>query len=339
MAATEPSTRPVPAVDERDGAAGGGRGAPLQRWTLAVLVTNVAIVLSGALVRLTGSGLGCPSWPTCNQGSFVPVPDVDHAPINQAIEFGNRLFSGVVLLVAIGALLRIRRELVARRDAARPTDEVARLVVPARLVVAGVVAQAIVGAFVINTDLTPLVVGFHFTASVVIIAIALVLHRRAVGHVPVPVPPPAAWLARAVAPVAFLVLALGTIVSGAGPHAGDADTARLAVDIRTMAVAHADLVWLLVGMTVATVLLGRALGVESLRRAATLLLVAELVQGGIGYLQYAMGIPAWLVMLHVVGSMAVWITALRVALAVRPEPGATVVTSTASQRQPHVGSS
>jgi cytochrome c oxidase assembly protein subunit 15 len=147
-----------------------------------------------------------------------------------------------------------------------------------------------------------------------------VLHDRVSAPPPSEPVPALRWLARVLVPVGAAVLVLGTLVTATGPHAGDPGTPRLGLDIRTMAVAHADAVWALVALTVATWLVARALGATRTARAAAVALGIEVAQGGIGYLQYALGIPAGLVSLHLLGACLVWVAVLRVALATAPAP-------------------
>ena len=281
----------------------------LRPAALAALATNVGIVLTGGVVRITGSGLGCEDWPTCDGTSVVPRGGAE-AGWHQFIEFGNRTLTFVVLATAVWAVWAARRDAPHRRD----------LRALSWGLVGGVLGQAVLGGITVLTDLNPLVVAGHFLLSMVLITVAVVLVDR--SGVPDPAEPVPAlrWLSRVLVPVAALVLVLGTLVTATGPHAGDPGTPRLGLDIRTMAVAHADAVWALVALTVAMLVVARSLGARRTARAATVLLAVEVAQGGVGYLQYALGIPAWLVSLHLLGACLVWVAALRVALATSPEP-------------------
>ena len=281
----------------------------LRPAALSALVANVGIVLTGGIVRITGSGLGCEHWPTCDGTSVVPRGGAE-AGWHQFVEFGNRTLTFVVLATAVWAVWAARRDAPHRRD----------LRGLAWGLVGGVLGQAVLGGITVLTALNPLVVAGHFLVSTVLIAVAVVLADRA-GDPDPPEPIPALrWLARLVVPLAGAVLVLGTLVTATGPHAGDPGTPRLGLDIRTMAVAHADAVWALVALTIAMLVVARALGARRTARAAAVLLVVELAQGGVGYLQYAMGIPATLVSLHLLGACLVWVAALRVGLATAPEP-------------------
>ncbi len=207
--------------------------------------------------------------------------------------------------------------LAARREAAGRRD-VLRL---AWLQLAGIVGQAVLGGITVLTDLHPLVVAGHFLLSMTILAAVVGLLDRVTDQ---PTVEPVAilrGLAVAVVVAAAVVLVLGTIVTATGPHAGDPGTPRLGyLPIRTAAFLHAGAVWLLVGLTVATWLVARGGRAPRTARAAAVLFAVELVQGTIGYVQYALGIPAELVSLHLVGAALTWIAALRVGFATR-RPG------------------
>jgi len=273
------------------------------------VITNVGIVFTGGVVRVTGSGLGCPDWPACEGMTVVPVPGAE-AGWHQFIEFGNRTLTFVVLGAAIWALWAVRRDAPDRRDL--------RALVWA--LIAGIMGQAILGGITVLTGLNPWVVMAHFLLSMVLIAFAVTLHVR------VSEPPPAEphralrSLAALFLPVAFTVLVLGTFVTASGPHAGDPGTPRLGFSIRNMAFAHAQAVWVLITLTTATLVVARALGARRTAKAAGIALGIELAQGGVGYLQYALGIPAGLVSLHLLGAALVWVAVLRMGLATSPNP-------------------
>jgi heme a synthase len=301
----------------------------LRRFALAAVITNIAIVFTGGLVRVTGSGLGCPTWPTCDGQNLVPRPGGDHAGWQTAIEFGNRLLTFVVLAAAVAVFVQVRRT--------RPhTATVERLAWALPL---GVLAQAVMGGITVLTGLSPLTVAAHFLLSMVLIAVAVAIHERV--RVPTEDALPAASSGVRVATTALLVVAavvlvLGTLVTGAGPHAGDASTPRLGLDIRFLAIAHADAVWALVGVTVALVAVTWRSGSPRLRVAVRTLLAIELVQGTIGYVQYATGIPEPLVAAHILGAALMWTTAVAVWVRARPDAstgGTGVVTTTAAHAE------
>jgi cytochrome c oxidase assembly protein subunit 15 len=289
----------------------------LRRFTLLALVTNIGIVFSGGLVRVTGSGLGCPTWPTCDGQHLVPRPGGAHAGWQTAIEFGNRLLTFVVLAAAVAVVVQLRRT--------RPHPRsIMRL---GWALPAGVVAQAIMGGITVLLGLTPWTVAMHFLLSMVLIAVAVGLHEYARPASALPEDRVSAGRGVRLATTALLVVAgavlvLGTVVTGAGPHAGDPNVARLGVDIRLAALAHADAVWLLLGLTVALVAVTWSSGPPRLRRMVRILLAIELVQGAIGYTQYALGIPEPLVAAHILGAALMWAAAVSVWVRARPHPTA-----------------
>lgn len=281
----------------------------LRQIARAAVVTNVLIVVTGGAVRLTGSGLGCPEWPTCTAGSLVPVANAEVAGLHQAIEFGNRLLSFVVLAVAVVALLAALRQSPRRSD----------VVWLAALLPVGVMAQGVVGGIIVLTGLHPLIVAAHFLVSIAVIAAAVTLdHRVRHGDRPaqVLVPDPLRTLQRLLLVVVATVLTLGTLVTASGPHAGDAATPRLGLDPRLISQFHADGVFLLLGLTAALWFALRATGAPLVtQRATTVLLGVSLAQGTIGYVQYFTGLPEVLVGAHLLGACLVWIAALHVWLA------------------------
>jgi heme a synthase len=285
----------------------------LRRFALAAIVTNVTIVFSGGLVRVTGSGLGCPTWPTCDGQNLVPRPGGDHAGWQTAIEFGNRLLTFVVLAAAVAVFVQVRRT--------RPHPvSVERL---AWALPAGVLAQAVMGGITVLTGLSPFTVAAHFLLSMVLISIAVAIHERVRPLTPDALPAPSAGIRHATTAllvVGAVVLVLGTLVTGAGPHAGDASTPRLGLDIRLLAIAHADAVWALVGLTVALVAVTWRGTAPRLTKAVRVLLLIEIVQGSIGYLQYALGIPEALVAIHILGAALMWTAATAVWMRARPLP-------------------
>jgi heme a synthase len=269
----------------------------LRRFALAAIITNIGIVITGGAVRITGSGLGCPTWPTCDGDSFVPRPGGEHTTWQTAIEFGNRLLTFVVLAAAIAVFVQVRRT--------RPHTRTVELLTWGLPI--GILGQVVLGGITVLTGLSPYTVAAHFLLSMVLISIAVALHERVRpgdGH-----PPAGAGVRHAttaLAIVGFIVLILGTITTGAGPHGGDLSAPRFGIDIRLIAIAHADAVWMLVGLTVALVAVTWRSGPPRLRTALRVLLAVELLQGAIGYTQYALGVPQLLVALHVVGAAVMW---------------------------------
>jgi heme a synthase len=265
------------------------------RWlrpaAIASVLGNIAIVLTGGVVRLTGSGLGCPTWPRCTDESFVPHGALG---IHGAIEFGNRMVTFLLAAIAVATFL------VALRSG---RSSLVKLSVVLGL---GVPAQAVIGGITVLTDLNPWIVAFHLLVSLAMIAVAVTFLRRVdEGDGPaVPTVPPAiVHLARLTFVVGWAVLYLGTVVTGSGPHAGDLSAPRNGLDPRSVSQLHTDVVFLLLGLTVALVFALRAVSApRRAQRAAVLLLAVELGQGLVGFVQYFTDLPILLVAIHLLGA-------------------------------------
>jgi cytochrome c oxidase assembly protein subunit 15 len=270
------------------------------RWALLVnLVAEVGIVVTGGLVRLTGSGLGCPTWPECVPGSYTPVV---HQPqgIHKYIEFGNRTLTGVVGLAALAALVAV--VIVVRRQRRRRG-----LLALGAAPLLGVVAQAVLGGITVRTQLHPATVAAHFLVSAVVIALSAVLVRRMAepdGPAVSSVAREARWLAGGLSVATAVVLVLGTIVTGSGPHSGDAEApARFGLDPQAMSWLHADAVLVWFGLLAALLLALRLTDAPAVaRRAGVVVLAVGLGQGLVGYLQYATGLPIVAVAVHMLGA-------------------------------------
>ena len=298
-----------------------------RRILLANVIAEVGIVVTGGLVRLTGSGLGCPTWPECTDGNLVPVPSQSEG-FHKFIEFGNRLLTFAVLVAALAALLVVIRPWLAQRFPGRPTlgepGPVRRpLVWLAVGVNLGIVAQALLGGITVLLDLHPAVVAAHFLLSMAMIAIAYLLYRRGSDAddrpVTIVVRSELRWVAYALVAFGVAVLVLGTVVTGSGPHSGDADEiARFDLDVRMISWLHADVVLVFLGLALAFTLGARLSGAPvHATRAGLALLAACLVQGAIGYAQYFTGVPVALVSLHMLGACLVWIATLEVMISTR----------------------
>jgi cytochrome c oxidase assembly protein subunit 15 len=283
-------------------------GLAVGRGTRGLLVANLAaqigIVVTGGLVRLTGSGLGCPTWPECTDDSLVPLRGQSEG-VHSLVEFGNRLLTFVLVVVAIAALVAVVRQHPRRRP----------LVILAALVLAGIPAQAVLGGVTVLVDLHPAAVAAHFMLSIAVIAAAYWLLARAVEDSDGPARPTVRRELRLVAQVlvwlAVAVLVMGTVVTGSGPHAGDADSPRFGFDVRMASWLHADLVILFVGLVAASWLGMRLTDApQPAQRAARWLVVACVAQGFLGYLQFFTGVPVPLVALHMLGSCLVWVATL-----------------------------
>lgn len=254
------------------------------------LLANIGIVVTGGAVRLTGSGLGCAQWPTCNDGNIVPTGE---DPIHTYIEFLNRTLTFVLVIIALGAWLVIRRLEPPRKDMSRL----------AFMIGMGIPAQALLGGVTVLTGLNPYTVMAHLMVSMVLIYWCAVLYHRA-RHLDRVVPEYAGkgthWLARLLMFATYLTMALGTFVTGAGPHAGDPEAGRTGFDPELLSQLHADAVFLLVGISLTLLILSLVLHSPGLRTAATWLVGFEVAQGVVGYTQYFNGLPELLVGLHLV---------------------------------------
>ncbi|MGQ0521291.1 MAG: COX15/CtaA family protein [Actinomycetota bacterium] len=281
-----------------------------RRITLVALLALAFIIVTGGAVRLTGSGLGCPDWPNCDDGRLV-APLEKHA----MVEFVNRTVTGVVSVAVIVAVLASFRRRPYRKD----------LVWLSLGLVGGVLGQIVLGGLTVLFDLAPPLVMGHFLLSIAILADALVLHWRAgqpdAGDAAprAPVAPELRALGRLVTATTALVVFLGTVVTAAGPHGGDEETPRLDVPLHRAAQVHGFSVVLLLGLVVTVLVLLRRSGAPAdARRRGSILLAVLLVQGAIGYVQYFTGVPALLVGFHIAGAVAVWSAAVRFQLGLGP---------------------
>lgn len=266
---------------------------------IAAVITQGGIAVTGSIVRVTGSGLGCPTWPQCFPGSLTPVPHAEIDALTQWIEFGNRLLTGLVGIVGVACL--VLALLI------RPRCR--RLVLLAASMPVGVVVQAVLGGVIVRNQLVWWSVAAHFLISMVLVWLAMLLVAAfGEGGASLHLRAPAALrglLATATAVLGAL-LAAGTLITAAGPHAGDAATPRLDVDIPLLAQVHADLLFGFLGLLVGLGFAFRAVGVgRAVWGRFTVLLAVVLAQGTLGVVQYATGVPEILVALHVLGAAAV----------------------------------
>ncbi|SCG45607.1 COX15/CtaA family protein [Micromonospora coxensis] len=274
----------------------------LRRLAYASIVANVAIVVTGGAVRLTASGLGCPTWPRCTDASYTTTPEMG---VHGMIEFGNRLLTFAVGIIALAVVVAVLLHRPRRRG----------LLPLAVAVLFGIPAQAVIGGITVLTNLNPWVVGLHFLASMVVIAAAYALWRRIKepdGPTVAVVPGPLRTLALVTTVVSASVLVVGTWVTGSGPHAGDGGAARNGLDPEQISQVHADGVFLLIGLSVALIFAFRAVGATDAARAAGVLVAVELGQGVIGFVQYFTDLPALLVGAHMLGSCLVLLATLSV---------------------------
>jgi cytochrome c oxidase assembly protein subunit 15 len=286
----------------------------MRRLAIAAVVAQAGIAVTGSVVRVTGSGLGCPTWPQCFPGSLVPTPHPEVAALTQWIEFGNRLLTVAVVLVTGLALLaalgtRPRRGRLVRLAVVQPL---------------GVVAQAVIGGVTVLAGLAWWTVAVHFLVSMVLVWLAVQLVHAASegeGSARTLVPGPVRGLVATSTAVLAALLAAGTFVTAAGPHAGDADTPRLALGVPAAAQLHADLLFAYLGLLVGLGFTLRAVAAPPpLRRRYGLLVAAVVAQGVLGGVQYALGVPEALVSLHVLGAALVTVAAaaLLAGTSVRP---------------------
>ncbi|MEV6317528.1 COX15/CtaA family protein [Streptomyces sp. NPDC051776] len=284
----------------------------LRRAALTALVMSVVIVVTGGAVRLTGSGLGCPTWPSCTEESLTATREMG---IHGVIEFGNRMLTYVLCAAVGGAIIAARAVKPRRRS-------LTRLGWAQFWVVMG---NAVLGGITVLTGLNPYTVAAHFLLSTALITVALLTWQRAGEGDAEPRPlvggavKQLAWVLVA---VTGALVAVGTVVTGAGPHAGDSsDVPRIGIDWTLIAQVHADLAWIVVALTVALWFVLKAvdapLGPRARTRDLTLILLA---QGAIGYVQYFTELPEVLVATHMLGSTLVWIAVLRVLLSLRERP-------------------
>ena len=277
--------------------------AVLRRLAIAAVVAQAGIAVTGSVVRVTGSGLGCPTWPQCFPGSLVPTPHPEVAALHQWVEFGNRLLTFAVVLVtglcflaALGA--RPRRPRLVRLALVQPL---------------GVVAQAVIGGFTVLLGLVWWSVSVHFLVSMALVWAAVVL-VSAVGEGEGPLQPVVPRAVRGLVATSSVVLGAlllaGTFVTAAGPHSGDADTPRLAAGVPAMAQLHADLLFAYLGLLVGLGFALRAVAAPAaLQRRYAVLVAVVAAQGVLGGVQYALGVPEALVSLHVLGAALVTVAA------------------------------
>lgn len=276
----------------------------LRAWALGNIVVNAGIAVTGATVRVTSSGLGCSEWPRCTPESFVPV-DTGHAAFNAAIEFGNRTLTFVVLAVAVITFVAVMRTRPRRRD----------LVLLSAVVPFGVLGQGVVGGITVWSDLHPASVAAHFLLSMVVVFVTVALYVRCqepAGKPRVSVGPMLHTVSIGLVVVGFMLLVAGTVVTGTGPHGGDATAPRWGFDLPAVTRLHSALAWLtLAGAALATAIAFRGGSRRPVRMSSMFLLVVVVAQGVLGYTQYALGLPEGLVVLHVLGSALTWVAICR----------------------------
>jgi cytochrome c oxidase assembly protein subunit 15 len=274
-----------------------------RRISLANLIAQSGIIVTGAIVRLTGSGLGCPTWPDCAPGSLIPVAGQVEG-FHKYIEFGNRTLTFLVLAISIAlfvfSLLNEKRNII----------------VWSFLPLIGTLLQAVLGGITVLTGLHPATVMAHFLLSIVLVAISVKMYAYFNNQRTSKVLPKIVDnYVKVVTLVGLSVIVLGTITTGSGPHSGDEIAARFDIDIRVIAWLHADSVLLFVGLIVGLLVISR-INKESkhIYKITRTLFIICLVQGFIGYVQWFNGLPWILVSLHVIGAVITWIAITNLAL-------------------------
>ncbi|MZE78665.1 heme A synthase, partial [Streptomyces sp. SID5475] len=292
------------------------------RWTpsprtvrlaaLAALLMSIVIIVTGGAVRLTGSGLGCDTWPKCSGDSLIATREMG---LHGAIEFGNRMLT-YVLTAAVGWTIIAARSAKPRRRSLTRLGWLQFFVV---------LANAVLGGITVLLELNPYIVAGHFLAATALLTVTAVTWERTREGDGAPRPlagPRVRALAWALAAVTALLVIAGTVVTGAGPHAGDSsEVPRMGVDWETVTRVHALLAWAVVLLTAALWVVLRAVDAPAAPRRRTALLMAVLLaQGAIGYVQYLTDLPEVLVGLHMLGSCLVWVGVIRVLLSLRERP-------------------
>lgn len=280
------------------------------------LIAQTALVGTGGAVRLTGSGLGCPTWPRCTAESFISTPEMG---IHGVIEFGNRTLFFVLQIIALAALFFVLKYRRQRRD----------LFILTLIPACSVLFQAVIGGITVLSGLNPYVVGLHFVLSVVLVVLGAVLVYRVYNGNGLRTRVVPLWLAITTHITSFFVavtVLIGIITTGSGPHAGDSGAARNGLDSELLQHFHAWPAYVTFALTIVLVVATTVLRLESMRRAVVGLLFVELVQIGVGLAQARMGLPEILVGIHMVlacvlaAAMTVAVLNLKATASARPQP-------------------
>ncbi|MEI6763109.1 MAG: COX15/CtaA family protein [Actinomycetes bacterium] len=276
----------------------------------ALVTFQAGIVVTGGAVRLTGSGLGCPTWPECTPGSYTPVPHQAQGQLHSWIEFGNRLLTFVLILSILAAVIGVLRW-------RKQYPDQKKLLWLALAQLLGVVAQIVLGGITVLTHLNPTTVGAHFLLSIILLAASLSLRQRMLQTPRILLSSTSTLLVRILLVLTAFVITLGTVVTGSGPHAGDIQAKRYHLDPRTISWLHADSVIALVALTFALLLVIKVSEDVSHRslimRKVGLFFFICLAQGLIGYIQYFTGLPEALVAAHLLGADLVWLAIWNIA--------------------------
>ncbi|MGO9962253.1 MAG: COX15/CtaA family protein [Acidimicrobiales bacterium] len=273
--------------------------ATVRKVALVSVICYALLVLSGGAVRLTGSGLGCPDWPSCFQHHLTAV-----SSFHPIVEFTNRLVSVAVTLVSLAALAVAALRTPPRRD----------LILLSGGLVAGIAAQIVLGGLVVLFKLNPYLVALHFVLTIVILADAIVLYHRS-GNRPTRAEPvigrDLVLLARLQLSTLTLVTVLGTVVTGAGPHAGGPGARRIPIAFRDIAEVHSTAALFLIGVTLASQFaFHHANAPQVVLRRGRIFIEVMVLQGALGYLQYFLHDAAWVIEFHLAGATTLWITGI-----------------------------
>lgn len=267
-------------------------------YTLLVFLQGALIVTGGA-VRVTGSGLGCPTWPECTPGSYTPVPNQAEGQLHAWIEFGNRLLTFVLLVTALAVFI-----ISVRATKLAPAKNRTRFL--ALLQILGILGQGVLGGITVLTDLHPLPVAGHLILSIFLVSGAISLRNEVIG-IEKEIP---SGLIKFLLPIyiwlTLAVIIIGTIVTGSGPHAGDEQAQRFGIDARVISWLHADFVIALLILSALMYLIATQNGLKLLSRRIGFFLLTAIGQGSIGYIQYFTGLPEVLVAAHLLGATLVW---------------------------------
>ena len=274
-----------------------------RRISLANLIAQSGIIVTGAIVRLTGSGLGCPTWPDCTPGSLIPVAGQVEG-FHKYIEFGNRTLTFLVLAISIALFVF---SLI---------NEKRNIILWSFLPLIGTLLQAVLGGITVLTGLNPFTVMAHFLLSIILVGISVKIYNYFNDkRISKSLPKIVDNYVKIVTLVGFAVITLGTVTTGSGPHSGDEIAARFNLDLRVIAWLHADTVLLFVGLIIGLLVITK-LNSESnhLYKTTRTLFIICLLQGFIGYVQWFNGLPWVLVSLHVIGAVITWIAIANLAL-------------------------
>ncbi len=283
------------------------------RLLYANLLAQSGIIVTGAVVRLTGSGLGCPTWPQCAPGSFTPTPSQAEG-FHKWIEFGNRLLTFVLAAIAIMVLIygikKFKKNKLLLFLSAAP--------------LLGTIFQAVLGGITVLTSLNPFTVMAHFLISIVLVALAVGFIWKAQNPKKTQkfadLAGTAHYLIQSAFGVGLIVIILGTITTGSGPHSGDTEAARFNLDVRSMAWLHADAVWLFVGLLIGSFVLLKVMKIKSsLSKNLNFVIGIAAAQAIVGYSQWFTGLPWALVAVHVALAVLLWVFLVKMLLSTREQ--------------------